>query len=93
MDSKVIRIFRVSNEVHQGKVLNPILLKIYTDTSRNNCRSAVVITTGTVPLLVFFCYVNDLSILAPSPDTQRKMTVDHEDFVKSHELLFNTSKT
>ena len=40
-----------------------------------------------------FCYADDLTILAPSPDALRKMTAECESFVESHGLRFNGTKT
>ena len=39
------------------------------------------------------CYADDLTILAPSPDTLRKMLAQCEAYAVSHDIRFNVSKT
>ena len=84
--------FQVTNGVHQGGVLSPILFTIYFDSLLEVQASSRGCYWGNHVAGVL-CYADDLTILAPSPDALRKMIADCEAFGQSHGLCFNASKT
>lgn len=85
--------FQVSNGVRQGGVLSPLLFTIYIDTLLESLQASGRGCHWDSLYAGAFCYADDLTILAPSPDALRKMIVDCEAFAESHGLRFNASKT
>ena len=76
--------FSVSNSMHQGGVLSPILFAVYVDSllcalreSGHGCYWHSVFAGA-------LCYADDLTILAPSADGMRKMVEVCKEFARSH---------
>ena len=80
--------FQVYNGVQQG-VLSPIL---FTDSLLESQGQWKRLLWNT-HFASTFCYADDLTILAPSPDALSKMIAECESFAKSHGLWFNATKT
>ena len=53
----------------------------------------VVAVTGRITSPGLFCYADDLTILAPSPDALRKMLALCEQYAQAHGIQFNADKT
>ena len=88
-----VRWHSVSNGIRQSGVLSPVLFTVYLDNLLIDLERLGVgchwksIFAGAV------CYVDDLTLLAPSPAALRLMLRVCEDFVISHGLKFNLAKT
>ena len=93
LDGEIIRLFPVTNGVHQGGVLSPILFTIYFDSLLECLQASGRGCYWDNHFAGALCYADDLTILAPSPDALRKMIADCEAFSQSHGLRFNASKT
>ena len=85
--------FVVSNGVRQGGVLSPVLFAIYLDSLLDSLRSCGRGCFWDTNFCGALCYADDLTILAPSPDSLRKMLAHCEAYAKSHGLHFNVAKT
>ena len=85
--------FQASNGVRQGGVLSPILFSIYLDGLLESLRDERRGCYWKDQFAGAFCYADDLTILAPSPDALRKMLVRCEDFAQSHGIRFNAAKS
>ena len=85
--------FEVTNGMHHGGVLSPVLFAVYLDSLLDSlCSSGRGCFWGN-----HFCgvlhYADNLTILAPSPDTLRKMLAQCEAYAVFHDIHFNVSKT
>ena len=83
----------VTIDVHQGRVLSPVLFAVYLESLLDSlCSSGRGCFWGN-----HFCgalsYADNLAILAPSPDALRKMLAQCEAYAVSHDIRFNVSKT
>ena len=85
--------FQVSNGVHQGGVVSPILFTIYVDSLLESLRACGRGCYWEGHFSGALCYADDLTILAPSPDALRKMLAHCEEYAGSHGICFNASKT
>ena len=85
--------FKVTNGVRQGGVLSPILFTIYLDSLLECLQASGRGCYWDSHFAGALCYVDDLTILAPSSDALRKMIADCEAFGHSHGLRFNAAKT
>ena len=85
--------FEVTNGMCQGGVLSPVLFAVYLDSLLDSlCSSGRGCFWGN-HFCGVLCYADDLTILAPSPDTLRKMLAQCEAYAVSHDIRFNVSKT
>ena len=85
--------FEVSNGVRQGGVLSPILFTIYLDGLLDSLRTSGRGCYWEDHFSGAFCYADDLTILAPSPDALRKMLALCEQYAQAHGIQFNADKT
>ena len=85
--------FEVTNGVRQGGVLSPVLFAIYLDSLLESLRSCSRGCYWDSHFCGALCYADDLTILAPSPDSLRKMLAHCEAYADSHGLHFNVAKT
>ena len=87
--------FSVSNGVHQGGMLSPILFTVYIDDllfelEKNGVAIGCYWNHHFVGVV---CYADDIALLAPSPSALRLMLKTCSHFASTHRLIFNANKT
>ena len=74
--------FGISNGVHQGGVLSPVLFTIYLDSLLETLYSCGCGCYWENHFSGALCYADGITILAPSPDALRKMLTICEDLLR-----------
>ena len=74
--------FQVSNGVHQGGVVSPILFTIYVDSLLESLHACGRGCYWEDHFSGALCYADDLTILAPCPDALRKMLALCEEYAE-----------
>ena len=82
--------FPVTIGVRQGGVLSPILFTVYIDELLQGLQKLGV---GCHCEGMFFCYADDLALIAPSAHALRRMLQVCSDFASEKNLIFNAGKT
>ena len=77
--------------MRQGGVLSPVLFAVYLDSLLDSLCSGGRGCFWGNHFCGALCYVDDLTILAPSPDALRKMLAECEAYAVSHDIRFNVS--
>ena len=85
--------FGISNGVHQGGILSPVLYTIYLDSLLETLCSSGRGCYWENHFSGALCCADYLTILAPSPDAHRKMLTICEEFAQTHGIVLNASKT
>ena len=85
--------FLILNGVKQGGVIPPLLFSLYVDElflllkkSGLGCHVASTCAGA-------FRYADDIALIAPSLPSLKQMIKNCENFAKSHNIVFNSSKT
>ena len=85
--------FPISNGVKQGGVISPLLFSLYVDQLFLLLkRSGVGCHVGST-YAGAFGYADDIALIAPSLSSFKQMMKICENFAKSHNNVFNSSKT
>ena len=92
-DSSVCTSFSISNGVHQGGVLSPVLFTVYMDILLNMLKDCGVGCYWDGVFVGALGYADDIILLAPCPSALRLMLKMCESFASSYGLKFNASKT
>ena len=85
--------FSVSNGVHQGSVLSPVLFAVYFDGLLSELEGSGVGCYWGAHFVGAVCYADDIALLAPCPSAMRTMLSVCEEYAVTHGLKFNPDKT
>ena len=86
-------LFKISNSVKQGGVLLPILFSLYLDQLISRLRHIGMGCHMNGLFTGVFIYADDITLLAPSRASLALMLEQCESFSRTHDILFNASKT
>ena len=85
--------FTISNGVKQGGVLSPILFSLHLDQLISRLRHIGMGCHINGLFTGVFIYADDIMLLTPSRASLALMLEQCESFSRTHDILFNTSKT
>ena len=85
--------FIVSNGVKQGGVLSPIFFSLYLDQLKSRLRHIGMGCHMNGLFTGVSIYADDITLLAPSRASLDLMLEQCESFSRTHDILFNASKT